>query len=70
MNEKVKHVFSQLGVSQTHVLCSVRFEVLTAVTMKIRPAVFSDVTNRVCANMRQYSETVFPAQAVIESLLF
>jgi len=36
-----------------------RFEVLI---MKIRPAVFCDVTNRVCAIMRQYSETVFRVQ--------
>jgi len=55
-------VFSELDVSQAHVLCPVRFETLTAVIMKIRPAVFRDVTHRVCANMRQCSETVFRAQ--------
>jgi hypothetical protein len=49
-------------MSQTHVLSSVRIEVFTAVIMKVKPAVFRDVTHRVCANIRQCSETVFREQ--------
>jgi hypothetical protein len=63
-------VFSELDVSQIHVLSPVRFKFLTAVIMKIRPAGFCDSLTafvQIRANVPKLSSG---HKRVNESLLF